>query len=198
LDTLQGLRIDLAARSQWNIGYVWAGFAYWSFAAVIGVALPIESAKVGWMIGGCAIFPAALLASWLLGADPFSRGNTLGSLIAFAHVSLIGISIPVLIAMFRDYPAGLLLAAGLFFGASFPVFFWAFGDAIFLYHFVVRVVGVIAIWFGTPNYRYSVLPAFVAIVYLGTALALRRRRAAWLRAQSRAGSETGAVMNVAG
>jgi hypothetical protein len=198
LDTLRGLRIDLAARSQWNVGYVWAGFAYWSFAAVIGVALPIESAKVGWMIGGCAIFPAALLVSRLLGADPFSRGNTLGSLIACAHVSLIGISIPVLIAMVRDYPAGLMLAAGLFFGASFPVFFWAFGDAIFLYHFVVRVVGVVAIWFATPSFRYSVLPAFIATVYLGTALALPRRRAAWLRAQSGARLESSPVRNVDG
>jgi len=59
LDTLRGLRIDLATRSRWNIGYMWAGFAFWSFAAVIGVALPIESAKVGWMIGGCATFRCA-------------------------------------------------------------------------------------------------------------------------------------------
>jgi hypothetical protein len=186
MDSLRGLRIDLATRSQWNIGYLWAGFAYWCFAAVVGVALPIESAKVFWMIGGCALFPTALLLSRLLGADPFSAGNTLGSLIGVAHVSLIGISIPVLIAMFRDYPAGLLLAAGLFFGASFPVFFWAFGDRIFLAHFVLRVAGVVAIWFATPDYRNGALPAFVAMVYLGTALALPRRRAAWLRAQSTA------------
>jgi hypothetical protein len=169
---------------------LWAGFAYWCFAAVIGATLPIESARVYWLVGGCAVFPAAVMVSRVLGADPFSRGNTLGSLIGIAHVSLIGISIPVLIAMFRDYPAALLLAAGLFFGASFPVFFWAFGDSIFLVHFILRVAGVVAIWFATPEHRDAVLPAFVATVYLGTALVLPQRRAAWLRTQTGAEPST--------
>ena len=132
------------------------------------------------MAGSCAIFPLAVLLSRLLGSDPFSRGNTLGSLLALSHVSLIGLVIPLLIALFRDYPAGLPLVAGVFFGASFPVFFWAFGDALFLWHFIARSAGVIALWFALPDQRFSVLPAFVALVYLATAAVLPRRHGSWL------------------
>src|SRR5262245_34382757 len=121
MDSLKAMRLDLARRSKWNLGYLLAGFLYWCFAATVGAALPTETAKTYWMVGGCAIFPLAILVSKLLRADPFSRGNPLGSLVALSHVSLIGVTIPLLIALFRDYPTGLPLAASLFFGAAFPV-----------------------------------------------------------------------------
>jgi hypothetical protein len=91
----------------------------------------------------------------------------------------------LLIAIFRDYPMALPLCAAIVFGASFPVFFWAFGDPIFLGHVIVRVAGVTAIWFSLPAYRFSVLPAFVAVLYLITLLLVPGRRQRWLEAQLR-------------
>ena len=44
--SLSALRVDLARRSKWNIGYMVAGLVYWSFATVVGTILPMESAKV--------------------------------------------------------------------------------------------------------------------------------------------------------
>lgn len=185
MDSLSALRIDLARRSKWNIGYMVAGLVYWSFATVVGIVLPMESAKVYWMIGGFTVFPMAILLSRLFRSDPFTRGNTLGSLIGLTHVSVIGVLTPLLIVLFRDYPAALPLAAAIFFGASFPVFFWAFGDQVFLWHLIVRVAGTTTIWFSMPNHRYSVLPAFVAVVYLVTAILLPWRRQVWLRAHDK-------------
>jgi hypothetical protein len=177
------MRIDLARRSKWNIGYFVAGFVYWSFATLVGMALPMESARVYWMIGGFTVFPMAIGFSRIMGSDPFTRGNPLGSLIGLAHGSLIGFLTPLLIVIFRDVPPVLPLAAAIFFGASFPVFFWAFGHPIFLGHIIVRVAGATAIWFIMPSYRYTVLPTFVALVYLVTMIPLASLRQRWLRTQ---------------
>ena len=182
MDSLVALRIDLAKRSHWNIGYFVAGFLYWWFATITGSVLPMESAKLYWMIGGFAIFPTALLVSRLLGVDPFTRGNTLGSLLGLAHVSVINLLLPLVIVFFLYFPQGLPLGAAICFGASFPVFFWVFGDPIFLVHIIVRVAGATAIWFVLPDERYTIVPAFVAALYLLTAILLPSRRQAWLRA----------------
>jgi uncharacterized protein DUF7010 len=72
VDSLSALRVDLARRSKWNIGYLVAGLVYWSFAAVVGTILPMESAKVLWMIGGFTVFPMAIGFSYVLRSDPFS------------------------------------------------------------------------------------------------------------------------------
>jgi hypothetical protein len=183
MDSLTAMRIDLARRSKWNIGYFLAGFVYWSFATVVGMALPMESAKVYWMVGGFTVFPMAIAFSRILGSDPFTRGNPLGSLIGMAHGSLIGFLTPVLIVIFRDLPTALPLAAAIFFGASFPVFFWAFGHPIFLGHIIVRVAGATVIWFAMPTQRWTVLPAFVAMMYLVTMIPLPLLRQRWLRAK---------------
>jgi len=182
MDQLTALRIDLAKRSKWNIGYFGAGFLYWCFAAISGSLLPIETAKFYWMIGGFTIFPVAILLFRLVGSDPFTRGNALGNLIGLTHVSLIGLLMPLVIVCFIQFPQGLPLAAAICFGVSFPVFFWAFGGYIFLLHIIVRVAGATVLWFVLPDARYTVLPAFIAVMYFLTMLVIPRRREAWLRA----------------
>jgi hypothetical protein len=182
MDSLKALRIDLAKRSKWNIGYFAAGFVYWCFAAITGTVLPVESAKIYWMIGGFTIFPMTIILSRFWGADPFTRGNTLGDLIRLTHGSLMGLLLPLVIICFLYLPQALPLAAAICFGASFPVFFWAFGDHIFLSHIIIGVAGAAVLWVALPSGRFSLLPAFVAVMYLVTAILLPGRRAAWLRA----------------
>ena len=96
MDRLSALRVDLARRSKWNIGYLVAGFVYWSFAAIVGTMLPMGSAKVLWMIGGFTVFPMAIGFSYLLRSDPFCEGNPLGSLMGLAHGGMIGLAVPLL------------------------------------------------------------------------------------------------------
>lgn len=178
------LRVDLAERSKWNVGYFAAGLLYWTFAAVAGATLPLQVAKLYWALGTGVIFPAALLFSRLLRSDPFTSGNALADLIGLTHLSLLALTMPVLVMCFVDLPQGLPLAAAVFFGASFPVLFWAFGDALFLVHAVVRVAGATWLWFAFPDGRATAVPAFVAVMYLLTLVAIPLRRRAWLRVHS--------------
>jgi hypothetical protein len=183
VDSLSALRVDLATRSKWNVGYLCAGVVYWTFAAIVGTMLPMRSAALLWMIGGFTVFPMAIGLSYLLRSDPFCKGNPLGSLMGLAHGGMIGFSIPLLIALFRDHPMALPLAAAIVFGASFTVFFWAFGHPLFLVHIIVRVAGATAIWFALPAYRFSVLPAFVAALYVISLALVPAARQRWLHVQ---------------
>ena len=187
-DNLNELRIDLARRSKWNVGYFAAGFLYWSFAAAVGSLLPVPAAKLYWLIGTFFIFPLAVLLSRLLRADPFTSGNALGNLLGITHVGLIYLLFPLIIVFFLYLPEALPLALAICFGASFVVFFWVFGSALFLWHIIIRVVGATIIWFAMPEYRYSLLPAFVAALYLATALVIPAQRRAWLGSHGAGGA----------
>ena len=70
-DNLQALRVDLAKRSFWNLGYFVAGLIFWLYVIAIDVYFPLKVAKVYWLVGTFFIFPIAVLVSRLVGADPF-------------------------------------------------------------------------------------------------------------------------------
>jgi hypothetical protein len=191
MQTLDALRVDLATRSQWNIGYLAAGAVYWSFVTIISATQPIDSARIYWAVGGCLIFPAAIVLSLLWGADPFVKQNTLGNLIGLSHASVIWLLMPLIVVLFMRFPAGLLLAAAICLCVSYPVLSWAFGAPLFLWHAIIRVIGVTIIWFALPRSRDVVLPAFVAGIYLLTTALLPSQRRAWLHAHTPVEKATG-------
>jgi hypothetical protein len=124
----------------------------------------------------------AIVLSRLWGADPFTKGNALGNLVGLTHASLIWLLMPLIIIFFMRLPAGLPLAMAICLGVSYPVLFWAFGGRIFLWHVIIRVVGATVIWFALPLDRYTVLPGFVALIYLVTTILLPGQRRIWLHA----------------
>jgi Family of unknown function (DUF7010) len=188
MDSLAELRTDLARRSQWSIGYSAAGFVYWSFAAIVGALQPAASARLYWAVGGCLIFPLAIALSLGWGADPFSRGNALGDLVGLTHASLIWLLMPLIVVFYFRFPDGLPLALAICLGASYPVLGWAFGTRIFLWHIIIRVVAVTGIWFALPEHRYTLLPAFVAAMYLAMTALIPGQRRAWLRSRGMDGA----------
>jgi hypothetical protein len=182
MDSLRALRLDLADRSQWSIGYLAAGLVYWTFAALIGIGQPEPSVRVYWAVGGGFIFPLAVLLSAAWNADPFSRGNPLGTLIGVAHATSIWLLMPLVVVLWIYFPPGMPLALAICLGASYPVFSWAFGDPVFLGHIIIRVIGVTAIWLALPHGRYTLLPAFVAALYAATLVVVPARRRRWMEA----------------
>jgi hypothetical protein len=184
VSTLNALRIDLAIRGRWSIGYFAAGSVYWIFAAIVGAVAPEETARVLWAIGGGLIFPMAIGLSHLLGADPFVKGNPLGTLVGVAHTTSIWLLMPRVVLFWIWFPAGMPLALAICLGASYPVMSWAFGDSVFLWHIIVRVVGATAIWFALPQHRYTAIPVFVAVLYAGMVAVVPGRRRGWLEANS--------------
>ena len=178
-ERLQDLRIDLAARSQWNIGYFYAGLVFWLYAAVVGWTFPLQIAKVYWLVGTFFIFPMAVLASKLLRADPFSKGNPLGEIVGYTHMSVLGMTLPIVLIAAARYPDLMILVMAIAYSLDFFLMSWAFGSRIFGIHASVRTVVVSGIWLALPGERAWLIPIAVALAYGTTVLLLPRLRRQW-------------------
>jgi hypothetical protein len=106
---LQALRLDLAERSFWNLGYFVAGLIFWLYVITVNIYFSLEVAKVYWLVGTFFIFPIAVLVSRLLGADPFSKGNKLGELVGYTHMSVIALTFPLIIFSMIYFPEVMIL-----------------------------------------------------------------------------------------
>jgi hypothetical protein len=177
---LQALRLDLAERSFWNLGYFVAGLIFWLYVIAVNIYFPLEVAKIYWLVGTFFIFPIAVLVSRLLGADPFSKGNKLGELVGYTHMSVIALTFPLIIFSMIYFPEVMILILAIAYCLDFYVMTWAFGSPLFGIHAAVRVVIVTVIWFARPDWRVIVLPATVAFAYLITVILIPRLRRKWL------------------
>jgi Family of unknown function (DUF7010) len=180
-DSLHSLRIDLARRSQWNIGYFCSGFVFWVYAAVVGGSHPLPIARIYWLVGSMLVFPVAVALSRLLRADPFSNGNALGELVGHTHMSVITLTFPVVIAAFVYMPEAMPLVMAIAYCVDFYVMTWAFGTPLFGVHAAVRTPVVTLIWFAWPQWRMVAIPAFVALAYLFTVALIPPLRRRWMR-----------------
>lgn len=178
--SLQSLRVDLARRSFWNLGYFVAGLIFWLYVTTVNVYLPLEKAKFYWLGGTFLIFPVAVLISRLIGADPFSKGNHLGELVGYTHMSVIALSFPIVIFSMIYFPEAMILILAIAYCLDFYVMTWAFGSPLFGIHAATRVTIVTLIWFARPAWRESVLPLAVALAYLVTIILIPILRRKWL------------------
>lgn len=177
---LQSLRVDFAKRSYWNLGYFAAGLIFWLYVTAINVYFPLNTAKIYWLVGTFFIFPIAVLVSRLLGADPFSKGNSLGELVGYTHMSVIVLTFPIVIFSMIYFPEAMILILAIAYCLDFYVMSWAFGSPLFGIHAAARVVIVTVIWFARPDWRQIVLPAAVACAYLATVILIPILRRQWL------------------
>ncbi len=181
---LRLLRIDLAQRSRWNIGYFCGGLVFWLYVAVIGSVLPPDVAKVYWLVGTFTMFPFAVAISRICRADPFCKGNDLGELVGYTHMSVVAMTFPIIIAVFIYLPQALLLVMAISYCLDFYVMTWAFGSRLFGLHAALRTLVVTVIWFALPRWRASVLPLVVAMAYLVTVILIPPLRRQWLKEQA--------------
>ena len=177
---LHSIRVDLAKRSFWNIGYFAAGLTFWIYVIVIAIFFPLEVAKIYWLVGTFFIFPISVLISRLMGADPFTKGNILGELVGYTHMSVITLTFPIVILAMIHFPEAMILIMAITYCLDFYVMTWAFGCPLFGVHAAVRVVVVSIIWFVLPGWREIVIPAVVALAYLITFFLIPVLRGRWL------------------
>ena len=178
------LRVDLAQRSKWNIGYFCSGFLFWTYVAVIGSAFPLVVARTYWLAGTFFIFPVAVAVSRLLRADPFSKGNTLGELVGYTHMSVIAMTLPLVLSAFIYFPEAMVLVMAICYCLDFYVMTWAFGSRLFGLHAALRTLAVTIVWFALPEWRASALPIVVAVAYLVTVLLIPPLLRQWLKQQA--------------
>ncbi len=131
------------------------------------------------------ILPMAVVFSRVFGADPFTKGNTLGELVGYTHMSVIFMTFPIILATAIFLPEALLLVMAIAYCLDFYVMSWAFGTRLFGVHAAVRVVTVSVVWFAVPQWRMSVLPAVVAAMYLATVVMIPPFRRRWLSLNDR-------------
>lgn len=177
---LEELRIDAAERGRWNIGFFAAGAVFWTAAMIIGVTVELNQARILWIVGTFLILPVAVVFSRLFGADPFTKGNPLGELVGYTHMSVIAMMLPIVIGCAIVYPEALLLVMAIAYCLDFYVMSWAFDSRLFGIHAALRVLSASLIWFVMPEWRMSILPAWVATLYVGTVVAIPILRRRWL------------------
>ncbi len=178
---LSNLRMDLAIRSGWNIGFFFSGMLLWIAILITNLNVPVETGRVVWIALTFGVFPVAVLISRLVQADPFCNDNPLGRLVGYTHMSVVSLSLPVVIITAIYDPHIQLLAMAILFSVDFYVMSWAFGSAVFGLHAAARTILVTVIWVAFPESRLTLIPAVVAAFYLCTVLWVPIARRKWIR-----------------
>ena len=179
--TLSDLRMDLAIRSGWNIGFFVAGLLLWIAILITNLTVPIETGRIVWIVLTFGVLPVAVLVSRLVQADPFCNDNPLGQLVGYTHMSVVSLSVPIFIITAIYDPHIQLLAMAILYSIDFYVMSWAFGSSVFGLHAAARTVLVTVIWVAFPESRLTLIPVVVAAFYLATVLLLPVARRRWIR-----------------
>ncbi len=159
-----------------------AGAIYWLALGVAGSCLTLESWNLAAFIFSGAIFPLAILLSKIFRSDFMKDKTATGDVLAPAFTAMLlfyAIAFPAYFA--APELVSLIVAVGM--SQHWPVIGWSYGKPL-LYsaHAVIRALGAAAIWVMLPDGRTTLLPYWVAAVYLGTVAAIlivwRQARAA--------------------
>ncbi|RZL69249.1 MAG: hypothetical protein EOO93_02090 [Pedobacter sp.] len=175
------LRVDASIRGKWNIGFFAAGFTFWIFIGAIGNNFPLEKARIYMVAGTFLIFPFAVDFSKLFKADPFTKGNVIGELVGYTHMSVIALSFPIIILTAIYLPDALIFVMAILYCLDFYVMTWSFGTWLFGVHAAFRTIIVTLIYFAVPAYRLTVLPFIIAFLYLITVVLIPILRHKWLK-----------------
>jgi len=159
-----------------------AGALYWLALGIAGSFLTLKQWNLAAFVFSGAIFPLAILLSKLFRSDFMKDRTATGDILGPAFTSMLlfyAIAVPAL--GYAPELVPLIVAVGM--SQHWPVIGWSYGKPlIYSAHAVIRALGAAAIWVWLPDQRLTLLPFWVALVYLGTVAAIlmawRRERAA--------------------
>ncbi|QSE98660.1 DUF7010 family protein [Fulvivirga lutea] len=180
---LLSLRVDLAKRSKWNIGYFASGCFFWIFVGFVTNNYSVEKSRIYLVLGTFFIFPMALLLSKIFKADPFSTKNTLGKLIGITHMCVVFFSLPLVVLTAMTEPNSLILVMAVLYCLDFYVMAWSFGTWIFTAHAILRIIIVTLIYMVFPAYIFTIIPFSIAFLYLITIIFSQILRKRWINNQ---------------
>lgn len=180
-ENLLDLRMDLANRSAWNIGFFVAGMLLWIGILITNLTVPVEAGRMIWIALTFGVLPVAVLVSRLIRADPFCNDNPLGQLVGYSHMSVVSLSFPIFVIAAIYDPSIQLLAMAILLSIDFYVMSWAFGSALFGIHAAARTVLVTLVWAIFPESRMTWIPIIVAAFYLMTVVLLPILRRRWIK-----------------
>lgn len=167
-------RDQLASFVRLKGGYTFpvAGAIYWIALGIAGYYLPVDRWILVAFIFSGMIFPLAWLLSTLLGVDFMKDKTATGDVLGPAFTGML-IFYPIAFAAYGSAPqlVPLILAIGM--SQHWPVIGWGYGKpGLYGAHAVSRAIGAFVIWNWLPDGRFTLIPFWVASVYLATAAAI--------------------------
>ena len=149
-----------------------AGAIYWAALAVLGHVLPLGTWAFYAFVTSGLIFPMALILG-KIARIPFMQDKRAADdvlLPTFISMLLFWVFI---VASAQEAPelVPLILAVGM--SLHWPVIGWSYGrTGLFSAHAIIRAIGALLIWLYWPDGRITVLPAWVALIYVLTVIAI--------------------------
>jgi len=144
-----------------------AGAVYWLLLSIAGLYLSTKAWGFWAFCTSGLIFPLGLLLSKFVKSD-LTYKSSLTNLFLPALLSMM-LMFPSAIAAFSIAPelVPLILAIGM--SVHWPVITWAYGIVkVGIGHALIRTILVTGIWYLFPEYRLTLLPLTVSLVYIGT------------------------------
>ncbi|HTU12838.1 MAG TPA: hypothetical protein VMG08_18250 [Allosphingosinicella sp.] len=149
-----------------------AGAVYWLALGVAGSFLTLRQWNLAAFIFSGAIFPLAILLSKIFRSDFMKDRTATGDVLAPAFTAMLlfyAVAFPAL--GYAPELVPLIVAVGM--SQHWPVIGWSYGKpALYSAHAVIRALGAAAIWVWLPDGRLTLLPFWVAAVYLATVAAI--------------------------
>jgi len=145
-----------------------AGAIYWAALGFAGYHLSVGDWILVAFIFSGAIFPLAWLLSTLLGVHFMQDRTATGDVFGPAMTAML-LFWPIAFVAYGNAPqiVPLILAIGM--SQHWPVIGWSYGKpGLYTAHAVVRALGTLAIWVLLPDGRFTLIPFWVAAVYLAT------------------------------
>lgn len=176
---MQGLReqvrrdqLSSFVRLKGGFPFPLAGAVYWIALGIAGFSLPLKSWNLAAFVFSGAIFPLAVVLSRVFRSDFMKDQTATGDVLGAAFTSMLlfyAIAFPAY--AYAPDLVPLVVAVGM--SQHWPVIGWSYGKPL-LYsaHAVIRALGAAAIWIWLPESRTTLLPFWVAAVYLGTVVAI--------------------------
>lgn len=182
IEDLDRERRNFIAKANAGISLPVAGAIYWFALCVVGFLI---KDKYVWSLiaifGSGVIFPLGVALQKPLGANLTSASSVLSGLLLRAVIG-VNLLIPLYVALIMNRAVEYVpLALALGMTAHWPVSSWAYGSRAAMVHAVSRAGAVTGIWFFVPDWRFTVLPGTVAVLYFVTAL--------WMSQEAKAARE---------
>jgi hypothetical protein len=149
-----------------------AGAVYWLALGVAGYYLKLESWNLAAFIFSGAIFPLAVVLSKIFRSDFMKDKTATGDVLGPAFTAML-LFYAIAFPAYANAPQLVPLIVAIGMSQHWPVIGWSYGKPL-LYsaHAVIRALGAMAIWVWLPDGRTTLLPFWVAFVYLGTVAAI--------------------------
>ena len=149
-----------------------AGAVYWAALGVAGHYLSVNDWNLAAFVFSGAIFPLAILLSKIFRSDFMKDRTATGDILGPAFVSML-LFYPIAFSAFWAAPELVPLIVAIGMSQHWPIIGWSYGKpGLYSAHAIARAIGAFVIWNWIPDGRFTLIPFWVAAVYLATVVAI--------------------------